>query len=297
MATSSLTNTGNKPYTAARIDYLARYMQTQLPGLSYDAAVKWIRAEQGENGNVLGVTYRDASGQRLYQYQSQEAGIRAAVALIKSSGNYSGIRGSLGQDTASQLRAIAASPWNAPSHYNSGRTFGISIPKGTSGSPDAILAVAEGSGGSGTTLVWGIPDGKVLTSGDVQTILDAMQKANILPAPTDLPTTAAYNTVKAALAAEIGQPWATPTRQRIQTSILTTAGTDSAGAVLRQVAGSFPDIVPQQLKDAAAFVGDLGAAIFDPENWVYAAALVVGLPLALFGFYLLAGVQTGGANA
>lgn len=43
--------------------------------------------------------------------------------------------------------------------------------------------------------------------------------------------------------------------------------------------------------------GNILAAIADPENWKYAAALAIGIPLAFVGFYLLAGVQTAGANA
>lgn len=285
-----------QPYSTARVDYLARYLQTQLPGLNYDLAVKWINAERGVNGNVLGVTY-DASTTPGYQlklrtYSSQEEGLRAAAALVKSSGNYAGIRAALGKDYTTQAKAIVASPWNVRNSPYYARLFGVAAGSGGSTlSPNIGSAtLAKGGGGTTTALTWGVPEGKVLTGADIQTITDALISANLVDKEKG------YVLIRPILAAEIGQPWNTATRERLQQAFYgraATMPTDVGGAL-----GSIGDaLVPQPLKDTAKVAGDVAAFLFDTENWSYLGALVVGVPLAIFGFYLLAGVQTGGANA
>jgi hypothetical protein len=49
--------------------------------------------------------------------------------------------------------------------------------------------------------------------------------------------------------------------------------------------------------DVGEFLGGIGAFLFDTDNWKYIGALAIGIPMTLLGFYLLAGVPTGGANA
>ena len=103
----------NQPYTATRIDSLARYLQSLLPGLNYNVATTWITAEKGVNGNVLGVTYNNSTGQHLYTYGSQEAGLQAAVGLLHSNSAYNGFLSSLSSNNAAtEAKALAASPWN-----------------------------------------------------------------------------------------------------------------------------------------------------------------------------------------
>lgn len=112
---------GNYPaYTPQRIQQLAGRLSAGIPGLDPKVAEAWIRAEKGVNGNVLGRTYYDAQGnQRLYQYESQEAGIDAAISLVLNSPTYAKLRASLATGNQQQdLAALMASPWNRP-YYTS----------------------------------------------------------------------------------------------------------------------------------------------------------------------------------
>lgn len=60
--------------------------------------------------------------------------------------------------------------------------------------------------------------------------------------------------------------------------------------------GTAGDVIGNVM-DVGEFLGGVGAFLFDVENWKYIAALALGVPLTLVGFYLLAGVPTGGRNA
>lgn len=291
-----------QPYTPARVDYLARYLQTQLPGLNYELAVKWIKAEQGENGNVLGVTYDAAPGTTgyqgtLYRYPTQEEGIRQAAALVKRSGNYAGIRASLGQSYTAQAQALVASPWNVRNSRYYARLFGIAPLSGVVPASTGTGALT-GSHERERTLVWGVPEGTILRARDVETIIASLVSANLL---RDMGSTNEFpfqetNIVRRILMSEVGQPWNGLTRGRLQVKLNTEAAAQPTdpGKALGAIGEA---IVPQPLRDAAAFAGDIGAFLFDTENWKYAGALVVGVPLALLGFYLLAGVPTAGQNA
>lgn len=292
MATSSLTNTGNQPYTAARVDYLASYLQQLMPGMTHDAAVKWIKAEQGVNGNVLGVTYNDSTGQHLYQYQSQEAGLRAAVSLINRSSNYSGIRTSLSTgSTVQQLIAIASSPWNG-GHYRNGGTFGVSIggsapkaPSGgsTSSSPTAIpTQLVSTPTSTNLAALLGLDPTTPVDAAHMKVITDAIKAKE---ASGQFSHTIAQNLL------QLAGTYGVATGHGAPPTLLGNIGVDPTTGN-QPLAGPF-----QALKDSAAVVGDVGAFLFDSENWQYIGAILVGIPLALIGFYLLAGVQTGGANA
>lgn len=125
-----MADTGIQPYSASRIDYLAKYLQSLLPGLDYNVATTWIKSEKGVSGNVLGTTYNDASGQHLFTYPSQEAGLRAAAGWINTRSIYSGIKGSLGQSSTAQASAIANSPWNRS--YYKGVFANLISPTGSS---------------------------------------------------------------------------------------------------------------------------------------------------------------------
>ena len=102
-----------QPYTTARISYLATYLQSLLPGLNNQVATQWITAEKGVNGNVLGTTYNNSSGQHLFTYPSQEAGLQAAASWINTGARYSGVKASLSSGSASaQATALSTSGWN-----------------------------------------------------------------------------------------------------------------------------------------------------------------------------------------
>jgi hypothetical protein len=149
MATESI-----QPYTTARVDYLASYLQTLLPGLDKTVATKWISAERGVSGNVLGTTYNTSSGQHLYTYASQEAGLRAAAGWINSNQRYSGVKSSLGSSASAQASALATSGWNNsyyPGVFASVIGGHSSTPSGGASTPLTSMPSQTNPGGSTTT--------------------------------------------------------------------------------------------------------------------------------------------------
>lgn len=101
-------------YSTAQIEPLAQRMVQALPGLDIRLARVWIQSESGANNNPLGVTSVQGGVSKLNSYPSPFAGIDAAIALIKNSSYYSGIRKAIaGGSISDQAKAIIASPWNA----------------------------------------------------------------------------------------------------------------------------------------------------------------------------------------
>lgn len=300
MATSSLSGTGNQPYTQARIDYLASYLQTLLPGMTHDAAVKWIRAEQGVNGNVLGVTYTGSDGkQRLYTYSSQEAGLRAAASLVKGSSNYTGIVGSLASgNTTSQLMAIAASPWNAPSHYNNGKTFGLS----------SVSNALAGASGTNATLA----SASAVTISNTPDVVNRYLQARNIDPNTPITQSQFLDYLQWLATQPEGQSGDTKTWLQSglldpNSNLFKQYASGWVGEKWSRFASGEGKTLSPQLDPLAGVATSLGTIadqvvkatqfLADTENWKYGGALVLGLPLALLGFYLLAGVPTGGRNA
>ena len=150
-----MADTGIQPYSTSRVDYLAKYLQSLLPGLDYGVATKWINAERGVSGNVLGVTYNSGGSQHLFTYPSQEAGLRGAVALLHSNSAYSGFLNSLSSKNATtEARALAASPWNHSYYTNVFKSYiggTASTGSGTGSAapttPNATTASSTTSGG------------------------------------------------------------------------------------------------------------------------------------------------------
>lgn len=279
MPVSSISGTGNQPYTPARVDYLASYYQSLLPGLSHEAAVKWINAERGVNGNVLGVTFRDASGQHLYTYGSQEAGLRAAAALVRSSSDYAGIRSSLGKSTIAQLTAIAASPWSGAGYYR--RAFGI------------------GGATDGATTVPGIKLASTSTNPDiagVDQIIQNLIQEQIKGFDPNAKIDPGLLTHLAAIAAN-GDAANAAKIQGVLAPYFD--GNHTWGDLSKALPGMSFGVAPagSVFGPVADNLAKLTGFLLDFENIKFGMALLVGIPLALFGFYLLAGVQTGGQNA
>ena len=100
-------------YTLAEFNEAGAALCKYLPGMNIHTAICWVKAEQGENHNMLGVTYYVGGKQHLYKYATFDEGARAAVAIILKSSLYAGIRASLKRNSIhDQLRAIALSPWH-----------------------------------------------------------------------------------------------------------------------------------------------------------------------------------------
>lgn len=134
-------------------------MTKAIPGLQYDVARAWVTAEQGDNYNIVGVTYNDATGQHLFKYSSFDQGAQAAYNLLKSNPAYAGVLKALQtQDSQKQAAALIASPWNHP-YYSSGsgasalRAVAGTTPSGTTTKPQPSgtgTVVLAGKGGSVT---------------------------------------------------------------------------------------------------------------------------------------------------
>lgn len=265
---SSLTGS-IQPYTPARVDYLANYLQKLLPGLTHSAATKWINAEKGVSGNVLGVTYKDANGkQHLYEYGSQEAGLRAAVNLLHRKSEYDAFLTSLKtNNTTAEIKALAASPWN---HRYYSRVFlGITIkPTSTSTSTagaNAILAAFSTDQATALLQKLGIsidPNHEFSLS-EAQMLADEYAKQYN------------FNRSNALWQMTVDQL----TNMKVSDFVSGNTSPDPLAAIgnaLGQVGNLF------------SFVG---------SNIPEILALLVGVPVALLGFYLLSDIPTtGGAN-
>jgi hypothetical protein len=271
--------------------------------MTHDAAVKWINAEKGVSGNVLGL--KDASG-HFYTYSSQEAGLRAAAGWVKTGPAWTGypaIVSSLASgDTMTQLRAIAASKWNG-SRYPA---WGFGFTSKTTSVANLAQPITGGNGGLATLAsapvgtMYGVTlDGTPFTYADVKTMMTNLQSYRDAQYPNGLFTSggplemlfgtgvAAQLLVTQTLEKRLNQPK--------DAALATALQTDLGLAATK--AGTGGGIIPPEI--TAAFVGlGKGTAFFlDGQNWTYLIALVVGVPLALIGFYLLAGVPTQGQNA
>jgi hypothetical protein len=92
----------------------AAAMVKAFPGMNLHTAVVWVTAEQGDNHNILGVTYYDKlHRQRLYKYGTFEEGAAAAAKIIFADPQYANVVASLKRnDIHDQLYAIARCPWH-----------------------------------------------------------------------------------------------------------------------------------------------------------------------------------------
>lgn len=284
-------------YSDAEVEPLAQRMVALLPGLDIRLARVWIKSESGANNNPLGVTASKGSsapvGQYigpstyLIRYPSREAGIDGAVALIKRSSNYAGIRASLGQPVNVQAAAVIASPWharNSPYYTKVFTQAGLLVTRG----------IAPLVGGDGATLasapapnVWtylGKRPSDVFTQADYDKLIAGYK---------DVGMSDPERIIGATLRPYLGRPLNTiPPTFRI----------DSQHPAFSLVPNSALRWLQEEtplgtLGDIAGNGAALLAALLDSENWAYIGAIVIGVPAALFGFYLLAGVQTGGQNA
>lgn len=118
-------------YTQAQITYLGNYLSSLvtkagLGTLSPTVAQAWITQEQGQNGNVLGVTYNDSSGQHLYAYSNPEAGLQAAVSNLQTNPAYTNVRAALKNGVSDQVVAAAINySWPGSQGYSSGPLVNI----------------------------------------------------------------------------------------------------------------------------------------------------------------------------
>lgn len=142
-------------YTSSRISQLAQ-LWSSLTGLDYSVAQAQITAEQGVNGNVVGLTVDNGSATKVYPGQTgvvqasngqwlatfgtQEAGLQAAAWWLKSpSSPYATVRNAISTGNAAiQAHALANSGWAGAGGYRSSDAF------------SSLLSASPGPG-TGTT--------------------------------------------------------------------------------------------------------------------------------------------------
>ncbi len=130
-------------YTASRIDQLAQ-LWSSLTGLDLSVARAQITAEQGVNGNPVGL--ENGSGQ-LMTFPTQEAGLQAAAINLKTNPAYAALRNAISTGNAAvQAHALAASPWGPSGYYFGSPAF------------SSLLSASPGPG-TGTSDATGTPKG------------------------------------------------------------------------------------------------------------------------------------------
>lgn len=271
---SSLTGTGNQAYTKARVEYLASYLQTLVPGLSHQLAVEWINAEKGANGNVLGVTYRENGKQHLYTYSSQEAGLRAAVGLLHRSSHYhpflTTVKAYPGNYKA-QVKALVATPWN---HNYYSRVW-MKVVGNTVGQLKAGGSSGTVSGGTQATLASETMN---------QATHDILVKLGISTDPAHVITDAEAWAIAIegyGLSSDHANAITQETHDRL------------VGRTIGDWVGGLTNPTDPLTTIAQTFTGIGNVVSGVTHNLPEILALVVGIPLSLLGFYLLAGVPTG----
>jgi len=149
-------------YTDAEVEPLAQQLVHELPGFDIRLARVWIKSESGTGNNPLGVTHVENGVSKLSTYSSRAEGISAAVRLLKSSSNYSGVRTAIaGGNLRQQALALIASPWNHPGSPYYTKVFTAAGLLGGTATPPPTT----GSSGGSTTLAGflGVPASTVVT--------------------------------------------------------------------------------------------------------------------------------------
>lgn len=186
-----------QPYTTARVDYLASYLQTLLPGLDKTVATTWIKSERGVSGNVLGTTYTSDGRQHLFTFSSQEAGLRSAASWINTHSRYSGVKASLGSSASAQASALATSGWNNSYYPGVFRSIishtGSSSPSGGTSTPTTSVYAGGSSGGGTWTTATQDTLGKIGISTDPTHVLTESDIWKIAMKATGQDTTTSIN--------------------------------------------------------------------------------------------------------
>jgi len=248
----------------------ARYLSSKT-GLNVFVALAWLWNEcQTVNNptNPLNIRYYGTHGQigkigGFGTYQSTQAGLDNAAWLIKNGASYSGIRAAIASGNMfAQARAIELSPW-AGGHYG-GATKPGNISKKLSaitGKPIEAVAQANETATGNTTpqdvkdtatgasdqlagfgYLVSFPVGHVLTTADVQQIMDATTKAGWWSDPIGGQT--AKEIMQGILQQEVGKPWNKDLQNEIQSKVNMAAGLSGqiGPNAIAAVAGAVPDI-------------------------------------------------------
>lgn len=269
---------------------VARDLVAKLGGDPHNTAIVkavavWLRFESG--GNVTGnnpwnITGHGDCGTHTFKgnhltfatYCSIGSGTSATADLLKRKSAYGGIVKAIrAGDSLGFFAALVKSPWDG-GHY--------------AGSIGNMIAAWKSTFSQSTTLSFSPGNGQNVTQGTLAAFVTpgdfAQELAKVLGVGLNDKLTAAQVKVAAEwLAANHPESYdvASATQQLTGKSLAEWASATTG-----------PN-VPDFLGNAAKFVG----FFLDTQNLLYIMAIVVGIPLALFGFYLLAGVSTGPKEA
>jgi hypothetical protein len=276
----------------------------------------WITAESGKTiygNNPLNLTcskgdgcytgqnghYRFAGNSRNFaSFATPKDGARAVIGLLSIERyRYPAILNAARADNwQAMIEAIAHSCWVSCSRvgYVSGgnitlysiwnRMRPLVDADVNSGAIGQIPATVEKQLGAFWDLI-SFPVGHILTKEDVNRIVDVVDKSGKIDGGFGTTSKAvALELIRGILMQHVGDAW-TKTLQ------------DTLQAKFNQAAGLSADaFVPDPLQgaaDALKAIGELIAKLFDPQTYVRAGALILGLILALTGFKMLMDATTG----
>lgn len=248
----------------------------------------------------IGNRYAGPGDQNVAVFATLDDGARASannlVRLAPAYGYADVIRAARAGNAIGFLDALQKSSWSA-GHYNYSKLTGAF---GGSFNYNTSLTLRQPSGASGISSI-GTASSINATPADVWTYLGKK--------PTDVLTEAdyaklieGYKGVGFSDPEKIIGPFLRPFIGKPLNTIPTQFTIDSHHPPVKLVPNSAQqwllDNTPVgDIVDVASLAAGVGAFLFDVDNWKYIAALALGVPMTLLGFYLLAGVPTGGRNA
>jgi len=243
---------------------------------------------QGSLPGQIGNRYAGPGDQNVAVFATLDDGAAASannlVRLAPSYGYGKVITAARAGDALGFLNALQQSSWSA-GHYNFSKLTGAF---GGTFDYNTTLTLRAPSGASASSLGTASSVGSATLASaenDKAKLEAALKAAGISTDPSHVLTEA--EAIR--LTRELYPLWRGGSLFEAGKTIETILGMTTLGTKGGEAIG--------ELMEIPAFLGNLAGVIFDPENWKYLGALAIGLPLTLVGFYLLAGVPTGGRNA
>lgn len=263
------------------------------------AVAVWLDFESGRTiiGNnpwnisgtgTCGSRTHATTGHQFAVYCSLDDGTTATASLLKR--RYPSVtKAIVAGDALKFFTALVKSPWDA-GHYGGGGKLIASWRSSLSGREHALSFQTPASGGTSAPTAT-LADYKIT---DWQAQLAALgissDPSHIISHDESLKIADLYN-----------QKWPGFFDKIMSRDSL--AKTFEGKTVAQAFQGTSTDPITavansiSALGQAFAGVSNVLGFLLDPENWKYIMAIFVGIPLALFGFYLLAGVSTGPREA
>jgi hypothetical protein len=254
------------------------------------AVIAWMRQESGRSiigNNPFNLTLSAARnlgipicGQRTSSkgltfavFCSPTDGAKAAARLLMSAGpndwrKYSQVVASArSNNPLGFLDALARSAWSADRYGGPANNALVRVYNSLGSTVGQVTSAA---------VTWGVPDGKILTASDIDTIIAEMDKAGLfdahIPGVGAIISEQTKATVRALLQQYIGKPWDDTTRKAIQDTLF---GAADKAAQAADPLGVRP-------------VVDMLSHFSEPIFWARTFALIGGAILIGFGTWRMA---------